>query len=48
MIMFLDMQSCIITEYGDKLTRQLVEKITVSESKIQVDFKSGVEIEGEI
>ena len=40
--------SGIITEYDDKLTRQLVEKITVFEGKVQVDFKSGVEIEVEI
>ena len=45
---FLAMQSGIITEYDDKLTRQLVEKITVFEDKLQVDFKSGVEIEVEI
>ena len=38
---FLDMQSGIITEYDDKITRQLVEKITVFEGKIQVEFKSG-------
>ena len=36
------MQSGIITEYDDKLTRQLVEKITVFEDKLQVSFKSGV------
>jgi hypothetical protein len=45
---FLAMQSGIITEYDDKLTRQLVEKITVFEDKFRVDFKSGVEIEVEI
>jgi len=45
---FLAMQSGIITEYDDKLTRQLVEKITVFEGKLQVDFKSGVGIEVEI
>jgi site-specific DNA recombinase len=45
---FLAMQSGIITEYDDKLTRQLVERITVFEDKLQVDFKSGVEIEVEI
>ena len=45
---FLDIQSGIITEYDDKLTRQLVEKITVFEGKLQVDFKSGVDIEVEI
>ena len=42
------MQSSIITEYDDKLTRRLVEKITLFEDKLQVDFKSGVEIEVEI
>jgi len=42
------MQSGIITEYDDKLTRQLVEKITVFEDKLQVSFKSGVKIEVEI
>jgi site-specific DNA recombinase len=45
---FLDMQSGLITEYDDKLTRQLVEKITVFEDKLQVDFKSGVDIEVKI
>lgn len=45
---FLGMQSGIITEYDDKLTRQLVEKITVFEGKFQIDFKSGVDIEVEI
>ena len=42
------MQSGIITEYDDKLTRQLVERITLFEGKLQVTFKSGVEIEVEI
>jgi len=45
---FLDMQSGVITEYDDKLTRQLVGKITVFENKLQIDFKSGVDIEVEI
>ena len=45
---FLDIQSGIITEYDDKLTRQLVEKITLFEGKLQVAFKSGVDIEVEI
>ena len=42
------MQSGIITEYDDKLTRQLVEWITLFDDKLQVAFKSGVEIEIEI
>ena len=45
---FLAMQSGIITEYDDKLTRQLVERITLFEGKLQVAFKSGVDIEVEI
>ena len=45
---FMTMQSGIITEYDDKLTRQLVEKITVFEGKLQASFKSGVDIEVEI
>ena len=42
------MQSGIITEYDDKLTRQLVERITLFEGKLQVVFKLGVDIEVEI
>jgi len=45
---FLDIQSGIITEYDDKLTRQLVERITLFNDKFQVSFKSGVYIEVEI
>ena len=45
---FLDMQNEMITEYDDMLTRQLVEKITVLDGKLQVEFKSGVDIEVEI
>lgn len=42
------MQSGIITEYDDKLTRQLVEQITIFNDKLQVSFKSDVDIEVEI
>lgn len=45
---FLDMQSGIITEYDDKLTRQLVEKITVFDDKLTIEFKSCVEINVEM
>ena len=44
----IDMKSGIITEYDDKLTRQLIEQIIVFEDKFQVLFKSGVDIEVEI
>lgn len=42
---FLQNQSGEITEYDDKLVRQLVERITVFEDKLEIEFKSGVEIE---
>ena len=45
---FLDMQSGIITEYDDKFTRQLVEKITVFDDKLTIEFKSCVEINVEM
>lgn len=37
-----------ITEYGDVLVRRLIEKITIFEKAIVVDFKSGVNIAIEI
>ena len=40
---FLDMQSGMFTEYDDKLTRQLVERITVFGDRLMVEFKSGVD-----
>jgi len=40
---FLDIQSGIITEYDDKLTRQLVERITLFDDKLQVAFRSVVD-----
>ena len=45
---FLAMQSGEVAVYDDKLTRQLVERITVHDKSLMVDFKSGVEIEVEI
>jgi len=34
-----------ITEFDDKLVRKLVEKATVYDDRILVEFKSGLEIE---
>ena len=45
---FLAMQSGAVAEYDDKLTRQLVERITVHDKSLTVDFKSGVEAEIQI
>ncbi|MEI6133308.1 MAG: recombinase family protein, partial [Bacillota bacterium] len=45
---FLELQNGEILDYDDKLTRQLVERITVFEDRLNVVFKSGVEIGIEI
>lgn len=42
---FLDEQAEEITEYSDIIVRRLVEKITVYDYKVVVEFKSGLEIE---
>ena len=44
MIEFLEGQNCLLLEYSDSLTRQLVERIEVSDGKVKVELKSGVEI----
>jgi len=41
---FLQEQNCEVFEYGDKLVRQLVERITVYEERLIVVFKSGLEV----
>jgi site-specific DNA recombinase len=42
---FLNMQTGDITEFDDKLVRKLVEKATVYDDRLVVEFKSGLEIE---
>jgi len=42
---FLDIQSGLLTEYDDRLTRQLIERITLFDDRLAVVFKSGVEID---
>ena len=43
---FLDKTNCILTEYDDKLVRQLIQNINVVNSrKIEVVFKSGITVE---
>ena len=43
---FLDKTNCVLTEYDDKLVRQLIQNINVvNVSKIEVVFKSGIIIE---
>ena len=44
---FLDEQTEAITEYSEELVRRLIEKITVYDEKLVVEFKSGLQIEVE-
>lgn len=45
MTKFLDKHVREITKYSEALVRRLVEKITVYDEKLVVEFKSGLEIE---
>jgi len=42
---FLNEQSCQLEEYDEQLVRRLIEKVTVHDDRIEVEFKSGVEID---
>lgn len=45
MMSFLDNQICEVTEYSETLTRRLIEKVTVYDEKMVVEFRSGLQIE---
>ena len=47
MMRFLDEQICPVTEYSETLTRRLIEKITVYDEKMIVEFRSGLQVEVE-
>lgn len=47
LISFLDEQTEAVTEYSDPLARRLIEKITVYDEKLVVEFKSGLTVEVE-
>ena len=43
---FMGKTDCILTEYDDKIVRQLIENINVVNArKIEIVFKSGITIE---
>lgn len=42
---FLDKQGRKITEYDEQLVRKLIEKITVYEDKLEVEFKAGITVD---
>lgn len=45
MLRFLEEQICAVTEYSETLTRRLIEKITVYDEKMVVEFRSGLQVE---
>lgn len=45
---FLDEQTQAVTEYSDALVRRLIERITVYDEMLVIEFKSGLEIEVEV
>lgn len=46
---FLDKTNCVLTEYEDKLVRQLIQNINVVNArKIEVVFKSGITVEASL
>ena len=45
LVPFLDEQTEALTEYSETLVRRLIEKITIFDDKIKVEFKSGLEID---
>ena len=45
MIRFLETSSCSLTEYEEKYVRILVERITIFDDHIKVDFKSGISVD---
>ncbi|MDH6603003.1 hypothetical protein OKW23_000123 [Bacilli bacterium PM5-9] len=45
---FLNAQSYELEEYDEQLVRRLIEKVTVFDDKLTIEFKSGVEIDIEI
>ena len=42
---FLNEQSTLVEEYDEQLVRMLIEKITVFDDKLTVEFKAGVEMD---
>jgi DNA invertase Pin-like site-specific DNA recombinase len=45
---FLNEQSCELEEYDEQLVRRIIEKVTVFDDKLTVEFKSGVDIDIEM
>ncbi|WP_324824781.1 integrase [Sinanaerobacter sp. ZZT-01] len=48
MKVFLEEQRCQLLVYDERLVRKLIEKVTVYENRLTVEFKSGLEIDVEM
>jgi len=47
LFLFLDEQTEAVTEYSEPLARRLIEKVTVYDEKLLIEFKSGLTVEVE-
>lgn len=48
LISLLDEQTETVTEYSEPLVRRLIEKVTVYDEKLLIEFKSGLTVEVEV
>ncbi len=48
MMKFIHDQSVELQEYDEQLVRRLIEKITIYDEKLTIEFKSSVEIDVEV
>ena len=44
---FLNNQTVEVLEYDEQLVRRLIERVTVYEEKLEVEFKSGMTVDVE-
>ena len=42
---FLNEQSCELEGYDEQLVRRLIDRVTVFDEKLTIEFKSSVEVE---
>ena len=42
---FFNEQSCELEEYDEQLVRRLIEKVTIHDDRVEVEFKSGISID---
>lgn len=47
MAAFLNEQSCVLEEYDKQLVRRLIEKVTIQDNRIEVEFKSSMSVDVE-